>query len=339
MLNNMLDLLRADGSIVVNKRLAKKIGLDEAIIYSELASQFNFWSIKGEMKNSGGQKSSNGEWFFCTVEKLEEHTTIKKGRQLRIVKSLESLGLIETKIMGLPSKRYFRITEKIFSVMFDDKIQVSQNGTPDNINVSAGENSEEARFNQVSQNGTPRSSKTGHTGEPKRDTINNRSINNKSINKLEEEEGPKMVIQLFKENFKSSNPAIEKELAEWTKKLPIEVISNEIEFAAMNGARSFSYLQNVLNEDHQKAIDSTEKLVQKRLQYKAGKKKHRKSSKKPVREELIPSWLVEQQKDYETPKVLETANKEVSNSTEQEISTSEAKRRLMEKYGSGNKDK
>ncbi|MDR9796121.1 MULTISPECIES: hypothetical protein [Aeribacillus] len=38
----IIDLLRSDGSIVVNKRLAKAIGLMEAVVYSELVSMYKY---------------------------------------------------------------------------------------------------------------------------------------------------------------------------------------------------------------------------------------------------------------------------------------------------------
>lgn len=110
---SILDLLRSDGSIVVNKKLAHTIGLHEALIYSELVSLYQYWSSRDQL--------TEGEWFFCTIDNLEENTTLKRDAQSRAIGKLEkNWGLIETKRMGLPAKRYFRITEEILR-MFSDK--------------------------------------------------------------------------------------------------------------------------------------------------------------------------------------------------------------------------
>lgn len=296
MLNNMLDLLRADGSILVNKKLIKKIGLEEAIVYSELASQYNFWSIKGELVNSDCKKSTSGEWFFCTVEKLEEHTTIKRDRQLKIIKNLKKMDLLETKLMGLPSKRYFRITEKIFSIMFDNKIQVSQNAIPDNINVLGDENTQKQRSNQVSQNAIPSKSEMRQLEIAKCDTINNISINNISINKLEEEDPEyAAAISAFQENIIGNNSnvskTIQKQIKEFMSQLPVEIIINEIEYAATNNAKTFNYIKKALIEDVSMEIDSIAKLEQKRKDHAA---KHKVTSMRSYgrkKTENVPEWF------------------------------------------------
>ena len=55
---NILDLLRADGSIVVNKKLANKIGLNEAVVLSELISRFKWHQKENKDKNG---------WFYCCL--------------------------------------------------------------------------------------------------------------------------------------------------------------------------------------------------------------------------------------------------------------------------------
>ena len=300
----MLDLLRADGSIVVNKKLAKKIGLDEAIIYSELASQFNFWSIKAELVDRDCKKNKDGQWFFCTVEKLEEHTTIKKGRQQRTIQSLENLKLIETKKMGLPAKRYFRMTEEIFNIMFDNKFQSTQNEPTDKINGLSTKKEDKSRFNQSTQNEPTSKPEMSRQEEPKQSTINNRFINPLSINNLEEEEAHRLVVSFFKENFEVTNKRIENKFKEWTEILPVNIIMNEIAFTAENGAKSFAYVEKALKEDLALEIDSIDKLEQKR-------KTHKKKIVNTTRtsglkkDEKVPSWLLKQKEQRESNKIKE----------------------------------
>lgn len=204
---SILDLLRSDGSIVVNKRLAKEIGLNEAIIYSELVSLHKYWEDRGELTEDG--------WFFCTIENLEENTTIKKDTQNRAISKLEKkLGLIETKRMGLPAKRYFRITNKIFEMIIENKI--SQNAKTDGINVSEDKNTDEARHDQFSQNAKTRGSKMRKLdfskSEGNNTNINNTDLKNKknNINKLvNKNTSLKLLAMTFKEKGMSDDAILD----------------------------------------------------------------------------------------------------------------------------------
>lgn len=97
----LIELLRSDGSIIVNKRLAKSIGIDAAIIYSELASKYKYFKNKNELTDDG--------FFFNTVENMEEDTTLSKYQQNKALKVLCNIGLIKQVNRGLPQKRYFKI--------------------------------------------------------------------------------------------------------------------------------------------------------------------------------------------------------------------------------------
>ena len=59
------ELLRSDGSIVVNKALIHAIGLNEAILYSELLSKYYYFDARGQLVNG---------WFYNTVNDLSIST-------------------------------------------------------------------------------------------------------------------------------------------------------------------------------------------------------------------------------------------------------------------------
>lgn len=99
----IIDLLRSDGSIVVNKRLARSIGIDAAIMYSELISKEKFFSDRDQLTDDG--------FFFNTVENMQEDTTLSKDKQLKAIKILVKLGLILHENRGLPRKRYFKVVK------------------------------------------------------------------------------------------------------------------------------------------------------------------------------------------------------------------------------------
>ena len=96
------ELLRADGSIIINKKLSHNIGLHETIMYSELLSKEAYFEGRNELKDG---------WFFNTIENMQKDTTLSEHQQRKAVKKLKTLGLIESKSKGMPAKRYFRIIE------------------------------------------------------------------------------------------------------------------------------------------------------------------------------------------------------------------------------------
>jgi len=97
------DLLRNDGFVIYNKNLAKNIGINEAILYSELLSRWNYFKERGQLTEDG--------FFFNTVKDLEDGTALSDYQQRRALNSLKEKGLIEMEVRGMPAKRYFRIVE------------------------------------------------------------------------------------------------------------------------------------------------------------------------------------------------------------------------------------
>ena len=98
----ILELLRADGSIIVNKKLAKEIGLNEAVMYSELISKHLYFEISNQLSD---------EYFYNSMENLKKDTTLSRYQQGKAIEKLVKLGLIEYKLKGLPATRYFKIIE------------------------------------------------------------------------------------------------------------------------------------------------------------------------------------------------------------------------------------
>jgi len=102
----ILELLASRNFIAVNKTLIKQLGLEEAIMIGELASEMSYWEEKKQLDEDG--------YFYSTVENIEEHTTFKEWRQRNVLNRLKDKGLISIRVKGLPAKRYIRInTEEI----------------------------------------------------------------------------------------------------------------------------------------------------------------------------------------------------------------------------------
>jgi hypothetical protein len=112
---NILSLLASSSFITVNKDLIKAVGIEAALLFGELASEYSYWS------------DSNDDYFYSTVENLEEKTTLNDYQQRKAIKVLKDKGLIEVKIKGVPAKRYFKINDnavlKIFDIQFFENLR------------------------------------------------------------------------------------------------------------------------------------------------------------------------------------------------------------------------
>lgn len=97
----ILELLRADGSITVNKNLIQAIGLNEAVLYCELLSRYFYFESRFLLDEEG--------CFYNTQYDLQAGTGLGEKAQRTAINNLKSLGLIDVKRKGMPAKRYFKI--------------------------------------------------------------------------------------------------------------------------------------------------------------------------------------------------------------------------------------
>ena len=109
---SILKFLASDGFLTVNKHIAKAVGLDAAVLLAELASSYNYFETAGQLTDG---------MFYETVERIEENTTLSKYQQAKAVKVLEEAGILTTKKIGIPAKRYFSINEDALLALVDHK--------------------------------------------------------------------------------------------------------------------------------------------------------------------------------------------------------------------------
>ena len=98
----MKNLLSSSAFLVVNKELAKKIGLHEVVLLADLISKEQYF-IENKQLNEG--------YFFNTAKNIQADTTLTSHQQRKAIKNLKSLGIIETKLIGIPAKQHFKIIE------------------------------------------------------------------------------------------------------------------------------------------------------------------------------------------------------------------------------------
>lgn len=107
---DVIDLLACDNYLIVNRDLMKLLGVAEALLLGELASEHRYWKKAGKLVD--------GEWFFSTNENLEERIPFSRPTIKKAADTLESLGIIESRLAGTPAKKHYRINtlqlEKFF---------------------------------------------------------------------------------------------------------------------------------------------------------------------------------------------------------------------------------
>ena len=117
----MKELLSSTAFIVVNKTLARNIGLKETVILADLISKEEYFISNG---------MTDG-WFFNTEANIEKDTTLTPYQQRKAIKKLKELNIIETKRMGVPAKQYFKINEELV-VKFLNNLSLSKSTTINN---------------------------------------------------------------------------------------------------------------------------------------------------------------------------------------------------------------
>ena len=98
----MKHLLSSSSYLIVNKFLAKKIGLKEAVLLADLISKEQYF-IDNKMIKDG--------WFFNTSKNIESDTTLSRHKQSLAIKRLIKEGFINAKLMGVPATLHFKIID------------------------------------------------------------------------------------------------------------------------------------------------------------------------------------------------------------------------------------
>ena len=99
----MKHLLSSTAFIVLNKELARQVGLKEAILLADLISKEEYFIANG---------MTDG-WFFNTEANIYKDTTLTAYQQRKCLKALRKYGIIETKRKGIPAKQFFKINEEV----------------------------------------------------------------------------------------------------------------------------------------------------------------------------------------------------------------------------------
>jgi len=98
----MKNLLSSSAYLIVNKKVARQVGVKEAILLADLISKENYF-IENNMLDDG--------WFFNTANNIERDTTLSRHKQSVAIKNLEKKGFIKSKLKGVPASLHFKIID------------------------------------------------------------------------------------------------------------------------------------------------------------------------------------------------------------------------------------
>ena len=138
----MKHLLSSSAFLIVNKQLAKQVGLKGAVMLADLISKEEYFIANG---------MTDG-WFFNTAKNIEDDTCLTSHQQRKAIKSLKDLGIIETKVVGIPAKQHFKIIENKLLSYFNTSCEetaklvvkktqtINKNNNNNNNNISNRKN-------------------------------------------------------------------------------------------------------------------------------------------------------------------------------------------------------
>jgi hypothetical protein len=122
-LHRIINLIRSNNYITVNKTLIKKIGLLPATFYGELLSRYNYFMERGLLKDG---------YFYLMIEDAREEIGLSREEQDTAIRKLVSLGLIKKQVRKFEDdttpRRYFKIVDdfELILSLFDDPIKVKK---------------------------------------------------------------------------------------------------------------------------------------------------------------------------------------------------------------------
>jgi len=102
----MKHLLSSTAYLVVNKQLARQVGLKAVVLLADLISKENYFIENQTIKDG---------WFFNTSKNIERDTTLTNYQQKKAIKKLEKIGFIQTELKGMPATLHFKILENKIS--------------------------------------------------------------------------------------------------------------------------------------------------------------------------------------------------------------------------------
>lgn len=114
----MYKLLGANNYLVVNKIVAKEVGIEASVLLSHLVYKSDFFKDNQACVIVGDE-----HYFYCTADDIEEATCLTYARQKPCIAILEEIGFIKVRRMGIPAKLHFMIDEDKISSFLKSRFE------------------------------------------------------------------------------------------------------------------------------------------------------------------------------------------------------------------------
>lgn len=172
-----------------------------------MLSQAWYWSKR---------TSDEQGWFYKTIAEWEDETGLTRSEQETARKHLK--GILEVDLRGVPATLFYRINrEKVMNLL---GIQFA--GT---LQTSLPESSEQVRDNPAN--------------------INRTEITTETTTEIEEDVSPSTMM-VYTQEIGLLTPFIANALEDWETLVPPQWVTDAINIAAKNNARSWSYVEVIL---------------------------------------------------------------------------------------------
>lgn len=265
----IIDLLANDNYTIVNKTLAKKIGIESALLLGTLCSL---------------QKTFKGKQFYRPESQLIEDTCLTLYSLRKCKNELVKLGILEVEKKGLPAQHFFKINEDAIKKLLDDRITSGNENiiysSVENENTSGAEidttsdndistttyNIEDNIKNNIKDNNITTTTTINYS--------NNRELNNSSNSNND-------LFSLIENNFGRTLSSLEyQEICTWEDS---DLTRYAIKEAVLNGKCTIGYIRGILQNYKQNNIKTVQQAEMKKEEFQ--RKKARPYETKQEREE------------------------------------------------------
>jgi uncharacterized phage protein (TIGR02220 family) len=145
LLMSLLNLIAGGSFWVINKQLARAVGIEAALLFSDLCQAQKYWNEK-----------NGAEGYFYKVETdIQEDTTLSPHKQSKARSELKKAGLLKLKRKGLPAKIHYLIDKDClnkFLKIFGTSEQKTSELDSQNFNTTKEYNTKEYNTKEYNTN-------------------------------------------------------------------------------------------------------------------------------------------------------------------------------------------
>ncbi len=116
------------------------------------------------------------------------------------------------------------------------------------------------------------------------------------------------IAHFYQQNFGVITPIIAEKIQYWIKDLGNDLVYEALTRTALNGIRNFSYAESIMKDWHSKNIRTLEQVHALDLEYQAKKNQRNRKGTTPIRQEIVPDWLKNEQQQVNQPSFNESAD-------------------------------